>query len=302
MICRRENYQLDVSMGEDEVTLLTKSMRATTLPSGEAVPVLGQGTWHMAEGKRSRGQEMEALQTGLDLGMTLIDTAEMYADGGAEELVGEAITGRRDEVFLVSKVLPSHATRHGTVEACERSLKRLRSNHLDLYLLHWRESVPLEETLAGFSDLLQAGKIRYWGVSNFDLSDMLEVDNIPGGEHVTTDQVLYNLTRRGIEYDLLPWCRERNIPIMAYSPIEQGRLLDHPVLHRVAQHHKATPAQVALAWVLRREGIIAIPQAGDPRHVRENHGALDFRLAKQELADLDLAFPPPRGPEPLAML
>jgi diketogulonate reductase-like aldo/keto reductase len=289
-------------MREENVTLLTKSMRAITLPSGEAVPVLGQGTWHLAEGRRSRAQEIKALQTGLDLGMTLIDTAEMYADGGAEELVGEAIEGRRDEVFLVSKVLPSHATRQGTVEACERSLKRLRSNHLDLYLLHWRESVPLEETLAGFSDLLQAGKIRYWGVSNFDLSDMLELENIRGGKAVSTDQVLYNLTRRGIEYDLLPWCRERHIPIMAYSPIEQGRLLDHPALRHIAQHHKATPAQVALAWVIRRDGVIAIPQAGDPRHVRENYGALDVRLTEQDLASLDQAFPPPRGPEPLAML
>jgi diketogulonate reductase-like aldo/keto reductase len=230
-----------------------------------------------------------ALQTGLDLGMTLIDTAEMYANGGAEELVGEAIAGRRDEVFLVSKVLPSHATRRGTVAACEHSLQRLRTNRLDLYLLHWPGTVPLERTLAGFSDLLEAGKIRYWGVSNFHQS-------------ATTDQVLYNLTRRGIEYDLLPWCREQNIPVIAYSPIEQGRLLHHPVLKRIAQHLQATPAQVALAWVLRQDGIIAIPQAGDPGHVRENHGALDVKLTTQDLKALDRAFSPPRGPEPLAML
>lgn len=284
------------------MTLLTKSMRTTTLPSGEAVPVLGQGTWHLAEGRRPRAQEIMALQTGLDLGMRLIDTAEIYANGGAEELVGEAIAGRRDEVFLVSKVLPSHATRRGTVAACEHSLQRLRTNRLDLYLLHWPGTVPLERTLAGFSDLLEAGKIRYWGVSNFDRPAMLELEILPGGKAVTTDQVLYNLTRRGIEYDLLPWCHEQNIPVIAYSPIEQGRLLHHPVLKRIAQHHQATPAQVALAWVLRQDGIIAIPQAGDPSHVRENQGALDVKPTTRDLEALDQAFSPPREPEPLAML
>jgi diketogulonate reductase-like aldo/keto reductase len=201
----------------------------------------------------------------------------------------------------VSKVLPSHATRRGTVAACKHSLQRLRTNRLDLYLLHWPGTVPLERTLAGFSDLLEAGKIRYWGVSNFDRSAMLELETLPGGKTVTTDQVLYNLTRRGVEYDL-PWCHKQNIPVIAYSPIEQGRLLHHPVLKRIAQHHQATPAQVALAWVLRQDGIIAIPQAGDPSHVLENHGALDVKPTTRDLEALDQAFPPPRGPEPLDML
>ncbi len=282
--------------------LSTTAVRTTTLPSGEAVPVLGQGTWHMGEGKHPRKQEIEALRLGLDLGMSLIDTAEMYGDGKAEELVGEAIAGRRDDVFIVTKVLPQNATRSGTVAACQRSLRRLKTNQIDLYLLHWRESVPLEETLAGFQELVEAGKIRYWGVSNFDISDMQELVNLPGGADVATDQVLYNLTRRGIEYDLLPWCVERNIPIMAYSPIEQGRMLHHAVLRRVAERHHATPAQVGLAWVLRQDKVIAIPRAGVPDHVRENRAALEVRLTQEDLAELDRAFPPPDGPRPLEML
>ncbi len=282
--------------------LSTTAVRTTTLPSGEAVPVLGQGTWHMGEGKHPRKQEIEALRLGLDLGMSLIDTAEMYGDGKAEELVGEAIAGRREDVFIVTKVLPQNATRSGTVAACERSLRRLKTNQIDLYLLHWRESVPLEETLAGFQELVQADKIRYWGVSNFDISDMQELVNLPGGADVATDQVLYNLTRRGIEYDLLPWCVERSIPIMAYSPIEQGRMLHHAVLRRVAERHHATPAQVGLAWVLRQDKVIAIPRAGVPDHVRENRAALEVRLTQEDLAELDRAFPPPDGPRPLEML
>lgn len=282
--------------------LSTTAVRTTTLPSGEAVPVLGQGTWHMGEGKHPRKQEIEALRLGLDLGMSLIDTAEMYGDGKAEELVGEAIAGRRDDVFIVTKVLPQNATRSGTVAACQRSLRRLKTNQIDLYLLHWRESVPLEETLAGFQELVEAGKIRYWGVSNFDISDMQELVNLPGGADVATDQVLYNLTRRGIEYDLLPWCVERNIPIMAYSPIEQGRMLHHAVLQKVAKRHQATPAQVGLAWVLRQDKVIAIPRAGVPDHVRENRAALEVRLTQEDLAELDRAFPPPDGPRPLEML
>jgi diketogulonate reductase-like aldo/keto reductase len=256
----------------------------------------------MAEGKHPREDEVQALRLGLDLGMTLIDTAEMYADGGAEELVGEAIAGRRDEVFLVTKVLPMNATRHGTVAACTRSLRRLGTSWIDLYLLHWRESVPLESTLQGFMDLADAGKIRHWGVSNFDVSDMEELVNLSYGKDVATDQVLYNLTRRGIEYDLLPWCKERNIPIMAYSPIEQGRVLEHLELRRIAELHRATPSQIALAWVLRREDVIAIPRAGNQKHVRENRGALDVRLTKRDLADLDRAFPPPTKKQPLEML
>ncbi len=247
-----------------------RAIPAIGLPSGEAVPILGQGTWGPAEGAHLRADEIAALRLGIDLGMTLIDTAEMYADGRTEELVGEAIAGRRQHVFVVSKVLPHHATRHGTVNACERSLRRLRIDQIDLYLLHWRGGPPLEESLDAFGMLIRAGKIRHWGVSNFDLSDMQELANIPGGLAVATNQVLYNLTRRGIEYDLLPWCRERNLPIMAYSPIEQGRMLNHPALQRVAQRHDATPAQVALSWLLRKDELIVIPRAGTPEHVGEN--------------------------------
>jgi diketogulonate reductase-like aldo/keto reductase len=282
--------------------LTATAVRTIRLPSGDVVPVLGQGTWHMVEDPQRREQEIRALRLGLDLGMTLIDTAEMYADGGAEELVGEAIAGRPDDVFLVSKVLPDNATRRGTIAACARSLRRLRTDRLDLYLLHWRGQVPLEETVAGFSALVDAGKIRQWGVSNFDVSDMQELLELSGGRSVATDQVLYNLTRRGIEYDLLPWCREQRIPIMAYSPIEQGRMLGHPELIKVAARHRATPAQVALAWVLRQEGIIAILKAGTSEHVRENRRALELRLDKQDFYELDLAFPPPTGPTSLEML
>jgi diketogulonate reductase-like aldo/keto reductase len=277
--------------------------RTTTLPSGESIPVLGQGTWHMAEDPRRRTDEIDALRLGIDLGMTLIDTAEMYADGRAEALVGEAIDGRRDDVFLVSKVLPQNATRRGTIAACERSLTRLGVDEIDLYLLHWRGMIPLEETLEGFDALIGAGKIRHWGVSNFDVADMEELVDLAGGEDVATDQVLYNLARRGIEYDLLPWCRRSGLPIMAYSPIEQGRVLRHPVLKAIALRHPgATPAQVALAWVLRQDGVCAIPRAGRPEHVRENRGALDIQLASLDLADLDRAFPPPTHKQPLAML
>lgn len=272
------------------------------LPSGDTIPVLGQGTWGMAEDARRRKEEIAALRLGLNLGMTVIDTAEMYADGAAEELVGEALAGRRDEAFLVSKVLPQNATRRGTIAACERSLHRLGVDQLDLYLLHWRGQIPLEETLDAFATLVRTGKIRLWGVSNFAVSDLEELLTLPGGAAVTTDQVLYNLTRRGIEYDLLPWCRTRGLPIMAYSPIEQGRLLDHPALGEVAARHGVTPAQIALAWVLRHAGLTTIPRAGTTAHVRENHAALDVHLTEQDLAQLDRAFPAPTGPRPLEML
>ena len=278
------------------------AIRVTKLPSGEAVPVLGQGTWYLGDGLRPRKEEIAALRLGLDLGMTLIDTAEMYGNGAAETLVGEAIAGRRNEVFLVSKVLPGNATTSGTVTACDRSLRRLRTEQLDLYLLHWRGPAALADTLEGFDALIRAGKIRYWGVSNFDVSDLEELRSLPGGRDVATDQVLYNLARRGIEWRLLSWCRELGLPIMAYSPIEQGRLLRNPVLERVAARHGATAAQVALAWVLRHPDVIAIPRAGNPAHVEENRGALDLQLTEHDLAELDRAFPPPSGPQPLEMI
>jgi diketogulonate reductase-like aldo/keto reductase len=278
-------------------------MRTISLPStGETIPVLGQGTWMMGDDRTRREEEIAALRLGLELGMTLIDTAEMYGNGRSEELVGEAIAGRRDGVFLVSKVLPGNATRDGTVAACEASLRRLRTDRLDLYLLHWRGSVAYEETIAGFERLVRDGKIRYWGVSNLGAHDMERVWSLKGGRAVATDQVLYNLGRRGIEWDLLPWCRERGVPLMAYSPIEQGRLLRNRALRAVAERLGATPTQVALAWVLRQEGVCAIPKAGRREHVRDNRAALDLRLTAQDLAELDRAFPPPSGPRPLELL
>jgi diketogulonate reductase-like aldo/keto reductase len=245
-------------------------------------------------------EEIAALRLGVELGMSLIDTAEMYADGGAEELVGEAIEGRRDDVFLVSKVLPHYATLRGTIEACDRSLMRLGVDEIDLYLLHWRGAVPLEETLEAFDLLVGAGKIRNWGVSNFDVADMEELIDLPGGSDVSINQVLYNLQNRGIEFDLLPWCERRGVPIMAYSPIEQGQLMTHRVLRSVAARHQATPAQAALAWVLRRDGVCAIPRANKPAHVRQNRAALDIRLSAADLAELDRAFPAPARKQPLA--
>jgi diketogulonate reductase-like aldo/keto reductase len=277
-------------------------MRLVALPDGEKVPVLGMGTWGMGEARARAAAEVAALKLGLDLGMSLIDTAEMYGDGGAEAIVGKAVAGRRDQVFIVSKVLPQNATRQGTVAACERSLRRLGTDRIDLYLLHWRGEVPLTETLAAFAALKQDGKIRHYGVSNFDLADMQELWSLPGGDATATDQVLYNLTRRGIEWDLLPWCRAHGLPIMAYSPIEQGRLASHHVIRRLAERRGVTPAQLALAWVLQQAGVIAIPKASSVEHVRQNRAALDVALGADELAALDKAFTPPSGPQPLAML
>ena len=274
-------------------------MKTVRLPSGERVPALGQGTWNMGDKKRERAHELAALRLGLDLGITLIDTAEMYGDGNAEELIAEAIEGRREEVFLVSKVLPQNATHRGTIKACEGSLRRLKTDRLDLYLLHWREKLPLEGTLSGFERLLQDGKIRYWGVSNFDVADMEELEELSGGSEVTTNQVLYNLTRRGIEFDLMPWCRERNVPIRAYSPIEQGRLLKKAALKKIASRHGVHPSQLALAWVLRHDDVIAIPKAANPEHVQDNFRALDLRLSKHDFLELDEAFPPPTKKVPL---
>jgi diketogulonate reductase-like aldo/keto reductase len=256
----------------------------------------------MGEHRKRRAEEIAALRLGLDLGLTLVDTAEMYADGGAEQVVGEAIAGRRADVFLVSKVLPHNATRRGTVAACHASLKRLRTERLDLYLLHWRGTVPLEQTLAAFETLAQSGDIRYWGVSNFDTADMKELAGLPGGNAAATNQVLYNLTRRGIELDLLRWCRERRMPVMAYSPIEQGRLLENRVVRQVAQRRSLTAAQVALAWVLQQDSVLAIPKSSNPDHVRQNRGALDFQLTEEDLTELDRAFPAPSRKVPLEML
>ena len=280
---------------------MASTIRTTRLPSGEVIPVLGQGTWGMGERESRRSAEVTALRLGLDLGVSLIDTAEMYGDGGAEAVVGEAIRGRRDEVFVVSKVLPSNASRRGTISACESSLKRLGTDRIDLYLLHWRGGTPLAETVAAFEELKAAEKIRNWGVSNFDAADMAELASVPNGNLVQTNQVLYNLTRRGIEFDLLPACRQRGIPVMAYSPVEQGALAGDARLVKIANRHDATPSQIALAWSLQ-DGVVAIPKASEPGHVRENRAALDIRLSAEDLRELDRLFPPPTRKRPLEMI
>jgi diketogulonate reductase-like aldo/keto reductase len=273
-----------------------------TLPSGEQVPALGQGTWKMGENRGRRADEVRALQLGLDLGMTLIDTAEMYADGGSEEVVRDAIAGRRDEVFLVSKVWPGNASRTGTIAACEQSLKRLGTDRLDLYLLHWPGRHPIADTVAAFEALRASGKIRHWGVSNFDDAGMDEVLAAPGGKNVAANQVLYNLTRRGIEFDLLPWQAKHKVPIMAYSPVEQGRLTRHRALDAIASKHKASAAQVAIAFTLLRPDVISIPKATAPEHVRGNRAAADLVLDVEDRAALERAFPAPKGATPLEMI
>ena len=270
------------------------------LPSGETVPVLGQGTWTMGADARKRKAEIKALRLGLDFGMTLIDTAEMYANGGAEKVVAQAIAGRRDEVFIVSKVLPEHASRRGVIAACERSLKRLKTDRIDLYLLHWRGDTPLAQTLEGFEALVAARKIRHWGVSNFDLDDMKELVALPAGKMVAANQVMYSLSRRGIEYDLMRWRRRPRVPVMAYSPLDEGTLVRSPKLKRIARELATTPAQLALAWLCRQPGVIAIPKSSEEGHVRENRGALGLRLRRADLAALDKAFPPPKRKLPLA--
>ena len=266
------------------------------------MPVLGQGTWGMGEDARRRGAEAAALRHGLDLGLTLIDTAEMYGEGGAEEVVAEAIRGRRDGVFVVSKVYPHNASARGTIAACERSLKRLGTDRIDLYLLHWRGAHPLAETVAAFERLQRDGKIRYWGVSNLDADEMGELAAVPGGGACAANQVLYNPQRRGIEWDLLPWCRERGVPVMAYSPIEQGRLPTGGALGEIARAHGCSAFQVALAWVLAQPGVLAIPKAARPEHVAANARAAAIALSAAELAMIDRSFPPPTRKRPLAML
>lgn len=277
-------------------------MKWVTLPSGEKVPALGLGTWHMGERKRDAAAEAKALLAGLDAGLTLIDTAEMYGEGGAEEVVREAVAGRRDEVFIVSKVYPHNASAKGAVAACERSLKRLGTDRIDLYLLHWRGSYPLSETVGAFEGLKRAGKIRHWGVSNLDAGDMTELWTKGNGAACAANQVLYHLGERGIEWDLLPALRTRKVPVMAYSPLGQGGILREPALARVAAKHKATPAQVALAWVLRQPDVIAIPKSASVERTLENAKAVEITLDADDLSLLDSAFPPPGRASPLAML
>lgn len=279
------------------------TLPAVALPSGKSVPALGQGTWRMGEDRRRHADEVMALRRGIELGMTLIDTAEMYGDGGAELVVAEAIRGRRSEVQLVSKVLPGNASRSGTIAACERSLKRLGTDHIELYLLHWRGRHPLAETVEAFETLQRSGAIGGWGVSNFDVDDMDELLAVPGGKACATNQVLYNLTARGIEYDLLAWSAAHAMPIMAYSPLgNDNRMLRHPELQRIANARGVTAAQVALAFVLARPGVIAIPKATGLDHVAENRAAADLMLTAEEHAALDAAFPPPRRKQALEMI
>ena len=269
-------------------------MRTVLLPDGTEVPALGQGTWHMGERTGAAKDEVAALKLGIELGVGLIDTAEMYGNGRAEEIVAEATAGQRDRLFIVSKVYPHNASRTGVPAACERSLNRLRTDRVDLYLLHWRGSHPLAETVEAFERLREGGKIRYWGVSNFDTADMQELTRLPDGAHCAVNQVLYHVGSRGIEYDLLPWSTERKIPLMAYSPVGQGgRLLQSKALAAVAKQHNATPAQVAIAWTMRHGNVISIPKASDPTHVRENAVAGEIVLSDEDLAVIDAAHPPP---------
>jgi diketogulonate reductase-like aldo/keto reductase len=277
-------------------------MRTVTLPGGEKVPAFGLGTWHMGERGSDRAREVAALKAGLDLGVTLIDTAEMYGEGGAEEAVAEAVAGRRDSVFIVSKVYPHNASRTGSVAACERSLKRLKTDRIDLYLLHWRGSVPLAETVETFEKLKAAGKIRHWGVSNCDVSDMAELVRLKSGAACASNQVLYHLGQRNIEWELLPDCQNKGVSVMAYSPLGQRRILGHAALKTIAVKHGVAPAAIAVAWTLRHDGVISIPKSSDTARVAELVKARDVVLTKEDLTALDAAFPPPKGAKPLPML
>ena len=281
---------------------LPRSVPRLKLASGAVMPTLGMGTWRMGERGANRAREVTALRLGLDLGMGLIDTAEMYADGGAEKVIGEAIAGRRDDVFLVSKVSPHHANRRGVAAACERSLSRLKTDWLDLYLLHWRGEVPLEETVAGLEQLRASGKIRHWGVSNLDSGDLKELLALPEGGHCAADQVLYHLNCRGIEWDLLPQCRRQRMAVMAYSPFDEGRLLRDRRLTALAKRASATPARIALAWLLAQKNVAVIPKASDPGHVEDNHKALTVRIPHELNLEIARLFPPPTRATPLAMI
>jgi diketogulonate reductase-like aldo/keto reductase len=279
-------------------------MDAFRLPNGAAVSRLGQGAWQIGDDKRNRAAEQDALRAGLELGMNLIDTAEMYGNGRSEELVAQVVAGKREHVYLVSKVLPENATRRGAVEACSQSLKRLKTDYLDMYLLHWRGSVPLEETLGAFIELRERGAIRHFGVSNFDVADLEEWRALEGGADVATNQVLYNLEQRGVEWALLPWSRKHALPLMAYSPLgsDSRRLRTHPVLKAMAARLGASPSRLALAWLLRHPDIIVIPKASSEAHVRDNHAALELELSAEDLEKVDRSFPPPKHGAPLAMI
>ncbi len=272
------------------------------LPGGENIPVLGLGTWHMGEQGRRFDQEVAAVRYAIERGIRLIDTAEMYGDGGAEEVVGAAIRNQRDDLFIVSKIYPHNAHQSGVMQACENSLRRLNTDRIDLYLLHWRGAVAFSETLDAFETLRTSGKIRYFGVSNFDAADLAEWWSCPGGVASATNQILYNLSRRGVEWDVLPGCRDRGMPVMAYSPLEQGRLQSAPVLAKLAGRHGVSPLQIALAWVLAQPGVIAIPKTADHTHMDENIAALEITLDAGDHSLLDAAFPPPGGPSHLEML
>ncbi|HCC5836076.1 aldo/keto reductase [Citrobacter farmeri] len=276
--------------------------------AGEAIlPAIGQGTWYMGENPGHRRAEVAALRAGVDLGLTLIDTAEMYADGGAEEVVGEALNGLRERVFLVSKVYPWNAGGQKAIAACEASLRRLKTDYLDLYLLHWSGNFSFAETVGAMETLIAQGKIRHWGVSNLDVDDMQALWQVPGGKRCATNQVLYHLASRGIEYDLLPWCQQHQLPVMAYSPLAQaGRLrsglLNHPVVNEIAHAHSASAAQILLAWVISHQGVMAIPKAASAEHVQQNAAALNITLSAQELSALDKAYPAPKGKTALDMV
>jgi diketogulonate reductase-like aldo/keto reductase len=294
--------RIDNGLSREAGAVHSPRMRFTSI-ADESIPVLGQGTWQLGERPARREAELDTLRLGIDLGLTLIDTAEMYGDGASERLVAEAIAGRRDQVFIVTKVLPSNATsRKSIVASCEQSLRRLGTDRIDLYLLHWRQSEDLAVVVETFGELRGAGKIRHWGVSNFDVADLEELDAVPGGAAVASDQVLYNVARRGIEFDLLPLAQRRGLMVMAYTPIEPARVIANATLREVAQRHSATPAQIALAWVLRQRGVVAIPRTGSPDHVRENAAALDIELTTRDLQEIDRAFPTPAKKRSLEMI
>jgi len=289
-------------MAAIENPAVASTLRTATTRTGAVMPVLGQGTFRMGQNPIRRSQEVAALRCGIDLGLTLIDTAEMYASGNAEKVVAEAIDGRRDEVFLVTKVLPGNATQRGARHACEASLKRLGTDYIDMFLLHWPSSHPLEGTLEAFEGLREEGKILHFGVSNFDIDDISAADQLPLGSALACNQVLYNLSRREPEWALIDWCRERDVVFMAYTPLERMRLVGDAALERVARRHRVSSAQIAIAWTMRMPGVVTIPKAATVDHVHENVAAAEIKLSVEDLAELDAAFPPPTEPSPIGFL